>query len=78
MVLSVLSAVGAGISLIAWISGEGALPFIICAIIAITSYLGAVFTSVIMDFYDAIVTKHKAQIAILSTMDEDETKSQEK
>ena len=59
MVLSVLSAIGTVICLIAWIDGEGALPFIICAFIAISSYLGAVLISVIIDFYDEIVTKHK-------------------
>lgn len=76
MILAVLGAVGTVICLFAWISGETPLPFIICVIVAITSYLGAVFTGVVIDFYDAIVTKHKMETAILSTMDADDTNSQ--
>ena len=64
MILAVLGAVGTVICLFAWISGETPLPFIICVIVAITSYLGAVFTGVVIDFYDAIVTKHKMETAI--------------
>lgn len=73
MVILILSALGASICLIAVITDENPLPLIFCTIIAICSYLSAVFISVIMDFYDAIVTKHKTSNATNA----DATKSQE-
>lgn len=54
-VLLAISLIGIIPSFIAMIAGEGALPFIICAISAVIFYFGMVFVKVIIDFYDTVV-----------------------
>lgn len=76
-ILLFLSVIGIIFCFIAMIADGGALPFLICAIAALSLYFSKVFLSVIIDFYDAVVTKNKVYNAILNTIGEDEANSQE-
>ena len=60
-ILCVLSVVGVIVCFIAMISGEGALPFLICTVLAISLYFSMVFLSTIIDFYDVIVIHQKTE-----------------
>ena len=60
-ILCVLSVAGVIVCFIAMISGEGALPFLICTVLAISLYFSMVFLSTIIDFYDVIVIHQKTE-----------------
>ena len=66
-----LSILGTGICLIAWISGEGAILFIIFVLLSLGLYLAKVFIRVIIDFYDAVVIKNKISNTKINVIDDD-------
>ena len=58
------------------IAGEDARLFLVYALISIGLYISFVMTNVIIDFYDAIVTKHQMETAILNAIAEGYKNSQ--
>ena len=56
-ILLALSVVGTIVCFIPMIIGEGAAPFLICAILSLSIYFSMVFFATIIDFYDSLVFK---------------------
>lgn len=57
--LTIINIVATIICFIALISGEDALPFLICVILFLSLYLSKVFLSAFIEIYDAVVNKQQ-------------------
>ena len=59
--LLIIGCLGTIVAFFQMINGNGAVSFFICAILSLCLYFSMVFLSTIIDFYDAIVIKHKTE-----------------